>query len=175
MSERESPANVHALAPKSHNRARHTRIRSALRGDAQPFRVPLAITPMIDVTFLLLIYFLLTTNFAIDEKHFRTALAPEDLTAMGSGLTLEQDPLRIQLSVGRPPRLLGPYRQPVDEIDLERFLSDALAIDGRTNALFRSDHPILVVPDSDVPWDHVVVVFDAIVRSGYTSVGFASP
>ena len=155
--------------------SRHTRIKSALRGNADPFRVQLAITPMIDVTFLLLIYFLLTTNFAVDEKHFRTALTPNDAPIPVQSLALEQDPLRIQLSVGRPPRILGPYRQPADALDLERFLSDALAVEGRTDALFASDHPILVVPDADVAWEQVVVVFDSIVRSGYTSVGFVSP
>ncbi len=153
---------------------RHARVRSELRGNASPFRVQLAITPMIDVTFLLLIYFLLTTNFSVDEKQYRTTLAPEERASTSEEIALEQDPLRIRLSAGRPPRLLGPYRQPTSELDLEQFLSDALAMEGRTDALFRSDHPILVLPDSDVPWEHVVVVFDAIVRSGYTSVGFAN-
>ncbi len=129
---------------------------------------------MIDVTFLLLIYFLLTTNFAADEKQFRTALTPDEVASSGNELVLEQDPLRIRLSAGAAPRILGPYRQPSDELDLERFLTDAIANHGNPNALFRPDHPILVLPDDNVPWEHVVVVFDAIVRSGYTSVGFAN-
>ena len=143
-------------------------------------RVGLNLTPMIDVVFQLLIYFLLATNFALGEQVFRMDL-PErgGSTMMNDPFDIPEEPLRIKvlstapegemLSVTLPPQ----YPRPGDLAELERFLAENRA--GDTIGLFLADHPIQIVPAPETRWEHVVDVFNAVIRAGYRSVHFSDP
>ena len=140
----------------------------------------LNITPMIDVVFQLLIYFLVVTNFALGEQVFRL-----DLPSRGASIEnadpfqLEEEPLRIRVdSIGNDGREIalgieGPYPEPADCAELEAFLRESIS--NPAEALFRRDHPIVIVPTPDTRWEHVVGAFNAAVRSGFRSVVFAPP
>ena len=143
-------------------------------------RVGLNLTPMIDVVFQLLIYFLLATNFALGEQVFRMDL-PErgGSTMMNDPFDIPEEPLRIRvlstapkremLSVTLPPQ----YPRPGDLAELERFLAKNRS--GDTIGLFLADHPIQIVPAPETRWEHVVDVFNAVIRAGYRSVHFSDP
>ena len=143
-------------------------------------RAGLNITPMIDVVFQLLIYFLVATNFALGEQVFRL-----DLPDRGGASTnrdpfeLDEEPLRIRVgSTGEEGALItlsieGPYPQPEDLQDLESYLMKSLEDSGA--ALFMNDHPVVIIPGPDTRWEHVVSTFNAAVRAGFRSVVFAAP
>jgi biopolymer transport protein ExbD len=143
-------------------------------------RVGLNLTPMIDVVFQLLIYFLLATNFALGEQVFRMDL-PErgGSSIMNDPFDMPEEPLRIRvlstipdretLSVSLPPQ----YPRPSDLEGLERFLRENRS--GLVVGLFLEDHPIQIVPAPDTRWEHVVDVFNAVIRAGYRSIHFSDP
>ncbi len=158
-------------------------------------RLLLSITPMIDVVFLLLIYFLLTTGFASTERLLRAEGTREQADgtreqaareidakndrAHEEALALEADPLVIELArVNGATRitLSGGLAQPSDTAaqdgtaQLERILRDALLTRDRPQGLFEADHPIRIAPARDVPWEDVVGAFNAVVRAGYRAV-----
>ena len=140
----------------------------------------LNITPMIDVVFQLLIYFLVATNFALGEQIFRLDLPERGGSAADADpFELEEEPLRIRVSsVGLDDSEIslsieGPYPDPADCDELERFLESSL--ERESGALFRADHPIMIIPTPTTRWEHVVATFNAAVRSGFRSVVFSPP
>lgn len=139
-------------------------------------RVSLSITPMIDVVFQLLIYFLLTAGFMGNERHLRAEMPPEQAEAARSqALALEADPLVIRVTRGSDGvtiALDAGLAAPRDARELEQVLRDALVAADRPRGLFTSDHPIRIVAAPDVPWQDVVEVFNAVVAAGYRSVAF---
>ena len=155
-------------------------MKNARRSGHRTTRVGLNLTPMIDVVFQLLIYFLLATNFALGEQVFRM-----DLPERGGSTRLEdpfdapEEPLRIRVISLEPDRerlsvTLPPQYPAQDDLNnLERFLSENRS--GETIGLFLSDHPIQIVPTPDTRWEHVVDVFNAVIRAGYRRVHFLDP
>jgi biopolymer transport protein ExbD len=156
------------------HRTRRREVRAATGGA----RLSLAITPMIDVVFLLLLYFVLTSGFAGEERLLRSQSAPQearDAARDGSALRLEEEPLVITL--GRTAgatrwQVSGGLAQPSDEAALERVLRDAVLTEDRPSGLFAPDHPVRIAPSADVPWEDVVAAFRAVTAAGFRSVAF---
>jgi biopolymer transport protein ExbD len=163
--------------------------RSRMRDPRQRARAALSITPLIDVVFQLLIYFLLTAGFVVNERHLRTEPAVEEAAAQGPQLALEEEPLRITLTRGAGgasisvdgalglARARGAER-PADLAALARFLEgallgeDAMQGEGRDGGALTAGHPVRISADGDVPWEDVVRVFNTVVGAGYRSVAF---
>ncbi len=139
----------------------------------------LNLTPMIDVVFQLLIYFLVSTNFARGEQVYRVDL-PSRSDGAADPFALDDEPLRIELvPAGGDPsrgmvaiRLEGPWPQPATFEDLYQFLRSRLLDARQPDGLFAADHPIVVSPAPSVRWDRTVDAFNAAVRAGYTNVSF---
>ena len=160
------------------HRTRRREVRAATGGA----RLSLAITPMIDVVFLLLLYFVLTSGFAGEERLLRSQSAPQeardaerDTARDGSALRLEEEPVVITL--GRTAgatrwQVSGGLAQPSDEAALERVLRDAVLTEDRPSGLFAPDHPVRIAPSADVPWEDVVAAFRAVTAAGFRSVAF---
>ena len=151
----------------------------AISRRARP-RLTLNLTPMIDVVFQLLIYFLVSTNFALGEQVYRVDLPNREEGATADPFTLDEEPLRIELRPAGPVdsglvgiRIEGPWPQPQDFEALFEFLRDRRLDADRPAGLFAPDHPILIDPTGEVRWDRTVDAFNAAVRAGYTNVGFA--
>ena len=151
-----------------------------MRRRITPARAGLNITPMIDVVFQLLIYFLVATNFALGEQVFRLDLPDRGgATANQDPFELDEEPLRIRVGSGGEEgesitlSIEGPYPQPKDLQDLEDYLMRSLEDSGA--ALFMDDHPVVIIPGPDTRWEHVVSTFNAAVRAGFRSVVFAAP
>jgi biopolymer transport protein ExbD len=159
--------------------------RRDLRGIGGRARLALSITPMIDVVFLLLVYFVVTAGFGSQERLLRTEGAaeaaadrPERERKPTSELELEQEPLVIRLvrdagSDGTT-RIMLPagLARVSDAAALEGVLRDAMLTPQHPRGLFASDHPVRIAPAQDVPWEDVVGVFRAVMGAGYRSVAF---
>lgn len=142
-------------------------------------RLTLNLTPMIDVVFQLLIYFLVSTNFALGEQVYRVDLPNRDEGA-ADPFALDEEPLRIRLIAAGDDasgsiaiRIEGPWPQPDDFEQLFSFLESRRIDVDRPAGLFAPDHPVLIDPGPAVRWDRTVDAFNAAVRAGYTNVGFA--
>lgn len=141
-------------------------------------RLQLNATALIDVVFLLLVYFLVTANFAPDEGVL-TAKLPQGLGVPADALSLPPTPIQIGLeAVGD----VGCQIHLDDEIvgsfkDLGRVLASRQYDPGRgrTEGIYKPDNPIVITPGATVRWQHVANAFNAAVAARYTHVSFAPP
>jgi biopolymer transport protein ExbD len=127
-----------------------------------------AMTPMIDVVFLLLIFFVWTASFQAIE-----ALLPSELTASSSGgaaaALQEEDFERIVVRIrddaattrwslnGRDISAWGELRSSLEQL-----------------ASIRTDLPVVVDPDQQVPLGDVIDVYDAARQVGLANIQFTT-
>jgi len=139
--------------------------------------ITLAMAPMIDIVFLLLMYFLLVGEFLPPEGLFemdlpRSLERPQPVDA----LALPQPPVRIEIrSTGDAPgaysiAMTGPLPRDVSSYD-----QLYLALEGSKGRLLASEQAFVIAPAADTRWEHTLGVFNAILRAGYERVRFAPP
>ena len=147
------------------------------RRAATPPQVQLNITPMIDVIFLLLIYFVVTASFAMDEG-ILTAKLPEGTGPAEALPKTPQRPIKIRLtSLSMPTEcrieLVGIGRSPRHFKELTEQLAALQYNAQNPNGSFKPDNPLIIEPDGRVRWQHVVNAFNSAVKARYTNVAFA--
>lgn len=145
-------------------------------------RIALNLTAMIDVVFLLLIYFMVATEFKAGEEIYRLDL-PERQAANRQldPFDLDDEPLRVRVattglgSASYRVQIEGPY-EPVGSFDeLFVFLRARRVGAASGLGLFEDDHPIVVVPTRATRWDHAMEAFNAAARASYTNITFGKP
>lgn len=139
--------------------------------------VTLAMAPMIDVVFLLLMYFLLVGEFLPPEGLFELDLPkPLERKPLPSAITLGQPPVRIEVrSVGDGP---GAYTISMDgplPRDAASFAQLYLALEASRGRLMASDQAFVISPGPGTRWEHTLGVFNAVLRAGYERIRFAPP
>ena len=161
-------ADEQVIAHRS-TRARRGRGKGGIRVD---------LTSMIDVTFLLLIYFMIATEFKLGEEVYHLDL-PQQLQSnqQRDPFELDEEPLRIEVTsvgiAGLQYRLSidGIREQPKTFDELESILASRQL--GVSGGLYATDHPIIIKPARSATWEHTVATFNAIARAKYTSIKFA--
>ena len=154
--------------------------RPAHRDRSAP-RIALNLTAMIDVTFLLLVYFLTATEFRRGEELYRMDLPPRAAAAPRDPFDLDERPLRILVATtgfGRHAyslRLEGPYPHPGSFTDLHEFLRRRRISAASPGGLFDPDHPIIIQPTTTTTWQHAMQAFDAAARAQYNNITFDRP
>ncbi len=144
---------------------------------ARGFKLQLAMTPMIDVVFLLLVFFVCTVRFERNEQVYRLDLPSRGTTA--DPLALQDAPLQIVVGIRDGDRCsielrADGVRQTAENFDtLAKAMEQMRRQSGVANGLFESSHPILVVPSAGSQWQDAVEGFNAAVRAGYANIGFA--
>jgi len=140
-----------------------------------PAQLGLNLTAMIDVVFLLLVYFMAATEFKLGEELYRLDLPRRG--AVADPFDLPREPLRILVGSGRDGaamiRVPGFEDPPPDFETLHTFLMQRRRSPGATGGLFEADHPILIEPAESATWEHAIEAFNAAVRAGYVNVSFA--
>ena len=130
------------------------------------------LTPMIDVVFNLLIYFVISTSFIRAE-----GFLPGRMARLGSRAqvqTLPVMPIRLLMRTDGGPeyrvhmRLENSATVPRDYDDLCQILiglrTGGMGFDNRT--------PVVIHAEDSVPWNHVVNAFNAAKRAGYEAISF---
>ncbi len=133
---------------------------------------------MIDVVFLLLVYFMAATEFKLGEEIYRL-----DLPQRGQAdpFDLPRDPLRIIVTSSGPDgytlRLSGPAQlgPDADFGQLYELLRESRRSEAAAGGLLDADHPLIVEPGAGARWEHAMEAFNAAVRARYTNVTFAPP
>jgi biopolymer transport protein ExbD len=149
---------------------RHPR-RRRRKGGGVPIAVHFA--PMIDVTFLLLIFFLVTTSFERAEGILASQM-PRDSGAPTVALPLSPIVVRlVQTGAGHDDFSIG-----IDQVERTprsfAELTDTLrAIHERP--AFDTETPVVIVAGDDVRWDHVVGYWNAALRAGCERIAFGEP
>ncbi len=118
----------------------------------------LNITPLIDVVFILLVFFMLATNFAAYRLIRVETPRETEVVATSEGA--------IVIAV-RPDGSLTFDSKPVERDALEAAVAEVVAIDpGRT---------FLIRPFGDVPLQEAIELYDVARRAGAASVSFSPP
>ena len=129
------------------------------------------LTPMIDVTFQLLIYFILTTTFRVAEGQIPGNLPTN--VGQQQATSLESEPVTLRL-IPRGPALNqvefsleneNPTSKP-DE--LRKMLASRLAGVGEKGQL-------RIISRTTVAWQHVVEAYNQAVKAGWKSIGIRAP
>jgi biopolymer transport protein ExbD len=136
-----------------------------------PRSLDVAMTPMIDVVFLLLVFFIWTASFQLAEY-----VLPSEVSEPATGAT--SDPLEVP-----PPeadfhtvvvRIRWQQGQPLWQVNREQFTSLA-AVRGHLEQVFEivQDAPVVIHPDDATPLAHVIDVYDVTRGVGFQEIQFA--
>ena len=140
--------------------------------------IGLNLTSMIDVVFLLLIYFMVATEFKTAEESF-----PMDIPMRqhGQTITFDDEPLVILVeSAGAESedirvRLEGPWDSIATLAELSTFLRSNKATGFGRNGLFAQTHPILLKPTKSTRWEHAIAAYNVVVNAQYTNISLDEP
>ncbi len=142
---------------------RHPRMSSQARLGFQE-----QMTPMIDVIFQLLIFFLCTAGFVIPEAVLPTELPPTGTVATIPRQTnRDADPIRVSLQGAGEALDIKLNGQPVAGID---ELMDRLSQLGRITA----GSPVILDIGSDVAIGPVIDLYDGTLTRGFSTIHFAA-
>ena len=130
-------------------------------------------TPMIDIIFQLLIFFLLTPTFQSHEGYLTTNL-PRD---QGPNPTTQQNMERIKIELldeGNEGEGVSIILNDTQSLG-DNFDNLRAALEGYRAQGLQPSHPVLISPTMAVRHKFVVRAFDAAVMARFTSVHFAVP
>jgi biopolymer transport protein ExbD len=128
-------------------------------------------TPMIDVVFLLLVFFVWTASFQIAELILPSSVsaasgtAPTDTDAPPPEDDFDQVVIRV-LWAGDGPQ----WRVNSSPVGSLQKVRESLA----AIAAIKTDAPVIVHPDPDVPLGHVIDLYDLTRLEGFEKVQFAA-
>lgn len=116
----------------------------------------LSITPLIDVVFLLLIFFLVATRFAEEEREIEI-----ELPTASQALPLTAEPRELFINIDRAGRYFieGEFRH-VEAV--EQLLRQAAA----NNPLTQT---VIIRADRTADWQHVLTALDLCKKTGITN------
>ncbi len=124
-------------------------------------KIELTMTSMIDVVFLLLIFFLVTTTFVRPEKQLISSIKVQEKNAEDSSSDLEPAIVEILGPTDRVRFRLGA----VISNELKEIEQMLKTFENKLDGAF-------VKVDDEVPFEHVAQVIAACKRSGFTVVSY---
>lgn len=119
------------------------------------------LTPMIDVVFLLLLFFMVSTSF-IRESSLKVNL-PE---ATGEAMLEQQEPIDIVIQADGQFLINDQALPVVTEAILQKVLKAAVGD--------QKDPHILISADADAQYQHIVTAMDTAQQMGYTKLTLAT-
>ncbi len=158
-----------------------------LRGTSLGAAISTNMTPMIDVVFQLLVFFIATTHYATDERVIAMDLSRRIAVTAPSGTSTDvaAPPLKpldpfamndeaLYLSVGVDGVIVAgaPLRRTFTPAELRAVLASELRGSAHPNGMFQPAFPVVIAPADNAPWEIAVEVLDAAVAAGFRNVGF---
>ncbi|KKM69590.1 hypothetical protein LCGC14_1449210 [marine sediment metagenome] len=138
----------------------------------EPPAIQPPLTPMIDVTFQLLIFFLLACTFRVTEGQIEATLP--NISGPQDKPKLKIEPIKVTLSAAGVDGM-----GVLIEVSGGGSVNDPLELDGvlvQLREQYKSDEvPVLIKPTGDVWWTHVVDAFNQAVRSKFKNIAFTPP
>lgn len=123
--------------------------------------VELNLTPLIDVVFLLLIFFMVSTSFT-RETQIKLELPKADVEK------LESDPEVIEISIDKQGRMFmnGNALVSSDIENLKKVISPIISRD--------KNIPLIISADANTPYQSVVIAMDAASQLGISNIKMAT-
>ena len=143
----------------------------ARRGRPRPKLQP-PLTPMIDVTFQLLLFFLLTTTFRQQEGQIPGSLPQVGGIAVGQTVMLQ--PTFVRLRATGADRVGCIYELSGHAVSMASPTQLYEALTARRQALDCDELPVIIQPRPDVRWQYVVEAFNQAVRAEFKNIGFTA-
>ncbi|HUW33128.1 MAG TPA: biopolymer transporter ExbD [Planctomycetota bacterium] len=138
---------------------------------ASSSEIEMQMTSMIDVTFLLLIFFLLGTKFKEPAGRLN-AFLPKDRGPNPNNVSViepeEELVIRVMMKPGhtKPVYKLGDTEYPT-VADLEQKLLVLYGIN--------ADQPVTIDPDPRAQYNYVLQVLNSCIKVGYAEIAFSAP
>lgn len=140
--------------------------------------ITMNLVAMLDLSFNILIFFIITANFAVHEGVI-TAKVPQ-LKGEGASQEVElpKTPLKILLSASSgsdgQARITvdGSSEQTQDFGRLSEVLARIQNNKENPNGAFEANNPVIISPDKNTRWQDVVNTFNAVVKARYSDVSF---
>lgn len=123
--------------------------------------VSVNMTPLIDVVFLLLIFFMVTTTFS------RNTNILINLTE-ATGQLAEQQPVEIEILVSQNGTYSVNGRQLVNT-QIETLMRTVAEVSGGDNTI-----PLIITADANTSHQSVVTAMDAVAQLGFTALNIAT-
>ena len=138
----------------------------------------LQITPLIDVIFQLLIYFMVTASFLIGEGALTANMPFGDDVAV-SDIAPPEQPLVLRLTPVDYSNVridIEGFNKPASDFSqLAFYLQSIQYNDKNQGGIYTSKNPVIIKSEGLVRWQHVVNAFNAAVSAGYENVSFGNP
>lgn len=164
---------LHYSAKSMHRRERGAGSIQRRLSSRRGVSIAVNLAPMIDVSFLLLIFFLVTTTFERAEG-ILSAKLPRATGAPTVALPIS--PIVVRLVQTGPGD--DDYKIRIDHFQAAPATTAELAAHLRQiqqQPGFDRKTPVLIVAENAVRWDHVVGCWNAALRAGCERVAFAEP
>jgi biopolymer transport protein ExbD len=147
-------------------------------------------TPMIDVVFQLLVFFIATTRYATDERVIPMELARREAVQAAAGtagaapapkaeptparaaFAVNDESLRLEVRADGTVAAGAPLRRTLTPPDLRAMLAAELRGTDHPKGMFEPGFAIVVAPEDNASWEAAVEVLDAAVAAGFRNVGF---
>ncbi|MEN8127725.1 MAG: biopolymer transporter ExbD [Planctomycetota bacterium] len=158
------------MASKQHTSGFHHTVMAGFSGRKRRLSMGLRMTPMIDVIFLLLAFFVLTAKFQEPEQLLPVIVgkaSPQNAVTKDTPLKIfiEPAPSGCLLRIGnRPPIALSAENPSESLLVLARKVRLALETTGPV--------PVELYYDDAIPWDIVVKVYDVLYGLGAQNITF---
>jgi biopolymer transport protein ExbD len=149
----------------------------------------LEITPMIDVTFLLLIFFMCSIKFKQLEGKLDSYLPKDTGVTATNILEIPDEPIRVQLRVGGGKTKITVNGKTVANLTIpkapqttadEQQLKTLIPLDDlrvQVGTIHRQNPELkcIIDPDERVPNMHVIAALDACLAAGIENINFTIP
>jgi len=136
-------------------------------GNMQP-----PMTPMIDVTFQLLLFFILTCEFRESEGMIPGTLPNKGSVAQQVSDTPPPDPITVKVMPGMS-RDRATYEMTGVGTAIPTPTELGALLKQRQEAINSKEVPVVILPMQDVPWKFVVEAFNQAKRAEFKKIGFA--
>ncbi len=137
-----------------------------------PADMQIQMTPMIDVTFQLLLFFIMTFEFRESEGMIPGTLPSKGSIAQQVRDELPPDPITIKV-IPSANRLSASYELTGVGVAITSVKELGALLVARQEQIGSKEVPIMIFPNQDVPWGFVVEAFNQAKKANFTKIGFA--
>ena len=129
-------------------------------------------TPMIDVTFQLILFFILTFEFRESEGMIPGTLPNKGSVAQAVTDVPPPDPIQIKV-IPSANRDRASYEMTGVGVAIQTVRELGLLLQQRREQIGSTEVPIVIFPSPDVPWGFVVEAFNQAKLARFQKIGFA--
>jgi biopolymer transport protein ExbD len=150
-----------------------------MKTNFQPVRksssMDIMMTPMIDVVFLLLIFFLTTSSFEKLEMLLPSSVTEASDTTQAGAAAPTAEPIQTEVDEIIVQLNTGPQGEPQIALN-DQPLNGLTELTQKLAAIrkVRRDVPVILEPTDDIATLHVIETYDAIRQIGFSSVFLAT-